>query len=110
MGILSSNQLGLRYKSNCSTRWVCKTLFIFLYIKNVQVLPISLSEVFSLHCNLRFPSSRAFSLVQPILSTCLAALNPLTLLEIYHSINSLRANDNLDWTQFLRIFKVMTNI
>ncbi|CAL8113048.1 unnamed protein product [Orchesella dallaii] len=70
-----------------------------------KVLPVSLSEVFSLHCNLRFPTSRAFNMVHPILATCLAALNPLTLLEIYHSINSLRATENLEWTQFLRIFK-----
>ncbi|ODN01484.1 Protein TANC2, partial [Orchesella cincta] len=70
-----------------------------------KVLPVSLSEVFSLHCNLRFPTSRAFNMVHPILATCLAALNPLTLLEVYHSINSLRATENLEWTQFLRIFK-----
>lgn len=44
--------------------------------------------------------------VSPIISVCLAALAPLTLLEIYYSINSLNTTDFISWDEFLQRFKV----
>uniref|UniRef100_A0A8C4QHT2 Uncharacterized protein n=1 Tax=Eptatretus burgeri TaxID=7764 RepID=A0A8C4QHT2_EPTBU len=51
-----------------------------------KVLPVSLSEVFLLQCNLRFPSPVAFSRVQSLLSVLLASLRPLTDDEIYEAL------------------------
>ncbi|CAM9379012.1 unnamed protein product [Lampetra planeri] len=42
-----------------------------------KVLPVSLSEVYLLQCNLRFPSGAAFSRAQPLLCVALASLHPL---------------------------------
>ena len=70
------------------------------------MLPVSLAQIFLLHFNLRFPTLRSFEKVAPILSVCLAALYPLTLLEIYYSINSLHTNCFLQWDEFLQRFKV----
>ncbi|XP_032820067.1 protein TANC2-like isoform X6 [Petromyzon marinus] len=43
-----------------------------------KVLPVSLSEVYLLQCNLRFPSGAAFTRAQPLLCVALASLHPLT--------------------------------
>lgn len=67
---------------------------------------MSLAQIFLLHFNLRFPTLRSFEKVAPILSVCLAALYPLTLLEIYYSINSLHTDHFLHWDEFLQRFKV----
>lgn len=74
--------------------------------KFLQVLPVSLAQIFLLHFNLRFPTLRSFEKVAPILSVCLAALYPLKLLEIYYSINALHTNQFLLWDEFLQRFKV----
>jgi hypothetical protein len=70
------------------------------------VLPVSLAQIFLLHFNLRFPTLRSFEKVAPILGVCLAALYPLTLLEIYYSVNALHTNQFLPWDEFLQRFKV----
>jgi hypothetical protein len=67
---------------------------------------VSLAQIFLLHFNLRFPTLRSFEKVAPILSVCLAALYPLTLLEIYYSINALHTHQFLPWDEFLQRFKV----
>lgn len=51
---------------------------------------MSLNEIFLLHLNLRFASLASYERVQPILCVCLASLNPMTMLEMYHSVNALR--------------------
>nr|CAD7444343.1 unnamed protein product [Timema bartmani] len=71
-----------------------------------KVLPVSLAQIFLLHFNLRFPTVRSFEQVLPVLSVCLAALYPLTLLEIYYSVCSLQADSFLPWDEFLARFKV----
>ncbi|XP_021931745.1 protein TANC2 isoform X1 [Zootermopsis nevadensis] len=75
-----------------------------------KVLPVSLAQIFLLHFNLRFPTLRSFEKVAPILSVCLAALYPLTLLEIYYSINSLHTNQFLPWNEFLQRFKLLSGL
>lgn len=63
----------------------------YLVIKSssYNVLPVSLSEIYLLHFNLRFPTAAAYEKVAPILNVCLAALYPLTLAEIYCAVCSL---------------------
>lgn len=72
-----------------------------------KVLPVSLAQIFLLHFNLRFPTVRSFEKVCHILSVCLAALYPLTLLEIYYSVNSLLVDQFLPWDDFLQRFKLL---
>lgn len=72
-----------------------------------KVLPVTLSQIFLLSFNLRYPTQSAFEKVSSILAVCLAALHPLTLLEIFHSINSLVTEMPLEWNEFLNRFKML---
>ncbi|KAK8385518.1 hypothetical protein O3P69_016365 [Scylla paramamosain] len=74
-----------------------------------KVLPQTLSEIFLLLFNLRFPSVRSFEKIQPILNVVLAALNPLTLPEIYHSVNAGLLYKFLSWDEFLNCFKILNS-
>nr|NVI77249.1 rolling pebbles [Cucujiformia] len=73
-----------------------------------KVFPVTLSEIYLLHFNLRFPTIRSFEKVSHILSVCLSALYPLTLLEIYYSVNSLLVDTFLQWNEFLQRFKLLS--
>lgn len=73
-----------------------------------KVLPVTLAQIYSLHFNLRFPTVRSFEKVTHILSVCLAALYPLTLVEIYYSVNSLLIDHFLPWNEFLQRFKLLS--
>lgn len=74
--------------------------------QSFKVLPVALAQIYQLHFNLRFPTTSSFEKVADILSVCLAALYPLTILEIYYSVNSLYVDDFLSWEGFLQRFKV----
>nr|NVI77234.1 rolling pebbles [Cucujiformia] len=73
-----------------------------------KVLPVSLAQIYLLHFNLRFPTIRSFEKVTNILSICLGALYPLTLLEIYYSINALSLDNFISWSEFLQCFKLLS--
>ena len=75
-----------------------------------KVLPVTLSEIFLLHFNLRFASLRAYERVQPILCVCLASLNPMSLLEIYHSVNALLSAEPLTWEEFMQRVKLLKGL
>ncbi|CAH2046614.1 unnamed protein product, partial [Iphiclides podalirius] len=72
---------------------------------NYKVVPISLAQIFLLQFNLRFPTVQSFEKVTHILSVCLAALYPLTLVEIYYSVNSLLVDTFLPWDEFCHRFE-----
>lgn len=74
--------------------------------QSFKVLPVTLAQIYQLHFNLRFPTTSSFEKVAGILSVCLAALYPLTILEIYYSVNSLHVDDFISWEAFLQRFKV----
>ncbi|CAL7938566.1 unnamed protein product [Xylocopa violacea] len=73
-----------------------------------KVLPVSLAQIFQLHFNLRFPTAASFDKVQPLLGVCLAALYPLTLPEIFYSVNSLNTDHFVSWEDFLQRFKMLS--
>jgi hypothetical protein len=75
-----------------------------------KVLPVTLSEIFLLNFNLRFASLRAYERVQPILCVCLASLNPMSLLEIYHSVNALLGAEPLTWEEFMQRVKLLKGL
>ncbi|XP_017121631.1 protein TANC2 isoform X2 [Drosophila elegans] len=73
-----------------------------------KVLPVSLAQIFLLHFNLRFPTARSFEQAAPILNVCLAALYPLTLDEIYYSMEALgHGRESLSWPEFMQRFKLL---
>ncbi|KAJ8723512.1 hypothetical protein PYW08_003424 [Mythimna loreyi] len=76
---------------------------------NYKVVPISLAQIFLLQFNLRFPTVQSFEKVTHILSVCLAALYPLTLVEIYYSVNSLLVNTFLPWDEFCHRFETLSD-
>lgn len=77
-----------------------------------KVLPVSLAQIFLLNFNLRFPTTTAYDKISSILSVCLAALYPLTLTEIFYSINALvvegEGGEHIDWEEFVCRFKTLT--
>lgn len=78
--------------------------------QSFKVLPVTLAQIYQLHFNLRFPTTSSFEKVADILSVCLAALYPLTILEIFYSVNSLNADEFIPWEMFLQRFKVCSTI
>ncbi|XP_037720684.1 protein TANC2 isoform X2 [Drosophila subpulchrella] len=73
-----------------------------------KVLPVSLAQIFLLHFNLRFPTARSFDQAAPILNVCLAALYPLTLDEIFYSMEALgHGREALSWPDFMQRFKLL---
>ncbi|XP_058821683.1 protein TANC2 isoform X2 [Topomyia yanbarensis] len=77
-----------------------------------KVLPVSLAQIFLLNFNLRFPTATAYDRISSILSVCLAALYPLTLAEIFYSVNVLivegEGGEHIDRDEFLCRFKTLT--
>ena len=80
-----------------------------LVIKNsFNILPQSLSEVFMLEFNLRFPSVSSYRKVSDILSVCLASLHPLSISELYQTVSSLYVGSVDSWQEFLTTFKSLS--
>ncbi|XP_008179715.1 protein TANC2 isoform X1 [Acyrthosiphon pisum] len=78
--------------------------------QSFKVLPVTLAQIYQLHFNLRFPTTSSFEKVADILSVCLAALYPLTILEIYYSVNSLNVDEFVSWEAFLQRFKLISGL
>lgn len=73
-----------------------------------KVLPVSLAQIFLLNFNLRFPTTTAYDKVSSILNVCLAALYPLTLMEIFYSVNALMVEVPIEYDDFLQRFKLLS--
>ena len=74
-----------------------------------KVLPVSVSEVFLLELNLRFPTLSAFSKVSDILSVCLASVEPMTVTDVYRSVLALSAKaNNMEWHDFVGRFNQLS--
>ncbi|XP_040580988.1 protein TANC2 isoform X3 [Lepeophtheirus salmonis] len=73
-----------------------------------KVLPVSLSEIFLLEFNLKFPSSQSFASIADILSVCLTSRYPMNLDEIYSCVTSLLVNEVLPWPEFVNQFNMLS--
>lgn len=73
---------------------------LVLKSSNYKILPVSLAEVFLLQFNLKFPTIRSYERVCPILNVCLASLYPLTMEEIYETVNSAYVYKYVAWEDF----------
>ena len=80
---------------------------LVLKSSSFNVLPQSLSEVFLLEFNLKFPSLQSFRKVSDILSVVLAALQPLPLPEIHQTVSALSVGPAPSWTHFLENFRCL---
>lgn len=54
----------------------CGVFFVCIFV--VQVVPVSLAEVYLLLLNMRFPTQSSFERVLPLLNVAVASLHPLT--------------------------------
>eukprot|EP00095_Tigriopus_kingsejongensis_P002147 maker-scaffold583_size130250-snap-gene-0.13 protein:Tk02147 transcript:maker-scaffold583_size130250-snap-gene-0.13-mRNA-1 annotation:"protein tanc2 isoform x3" len=73
-----------------------------------NVLPLSLSEIFLLEFNLKFPSLRSFEKVQDILATALASLIPMTAIDLFNSVNALHHSNTIQWGEFLMRYSTLS--
>ncbi|XP_071101400.1 protein TANC1-like isoform X2 [Haliotis cracherodii] len=75
---------------------------------NYKILPVNVSEIFLLHFNLKFPSVRSFEKISSILGVCLASLYPLTMEEIYLTVNSGYIQRFVAWPEFQSRMEVLS--
>ncbi|XP_072435510.1 protein TANC1-like isoform X1 [Chiloscyllium punctatum] len=99
-----SNHLIMR--SQGSYLYLKLTLDLFekghLVIKSAsyKVVPVSLSELYLLQCNMRFRTHTSFAKALPVLNVALASLHPLTDEQIFQAINAGFVKGDLEWEDF----------
>ena len=72
---------------------------------NYKVLPRTLSEVFQLEFNLKFPTSKSFENISTILCVCLATRHPLTIEKLYLIVNAVNVSSFITWSEFLSLYR-----
>uniref|UniRef100_A0A8C2UF87 Tetratricopeptide repeat, ankyrin repeat and coiled-coil containing 1 n=1 Tax=Coturnix japonica TaxID=93934 RepID=A0A8C2UF87_COTJA len=65
-----------------------------------KVVPVSLSELYLLQCNMKFMTNSAFERALPILNVALASLHPMTDEQIFQAINAGQINGEQQWEDF----------
>ncbi|NWU97114.1 TANC1 protein, partial [Upupa epops] len=65
-----------------------------------KVVPVSLSELYLLQCNMKFMTISAFERALPILNVALASLHPMTDDQIFQAINAGQVSGELQWEDF----------
>ncbi|NXW62677.1 TANC1 protein, partial [Eurystomus gularis] len=65
-----------------------------------KVVPVSLSELYLLQCNMKFMTNSAFERALPILNVALASLHPMTDDQIFQAINAGQINGEHQWEDF----------
>ncbi|XP_051705445.1 protein TANC1 isoform X4 [Oryctolagus cuniculus] len=99
-----------------SSHLVLRSLGSYLYLKltldlfqrghlviksaSYKVVPVSLSELYLLQCNMKFRTQSAFERVLPILNVALASLHPMTDEQIFQAINAGHVHGEQGWEDF----------
>ncbi|NXW85603.1 TANC1 protein, partial [Alopecoenas beccarii] len=65
-----------------------------------KVVPVSVSELYLLQCNMKFMTNSAFERALPILNVALASLHPMTDEQIFQAINAGQINGEQQWEDF----------
>lgn len=102
--------------SKVSSHLVLRSLGSYLYLKltldlfqrghlviksaSYKVVPVSLSELYLLQCNLKFMTQSAFDRALPILNVALASLHPMTDEQIFQAINAGHIQGEQGWEDF----------
>ncbi|XP_059822477.1 protein TANC1 isoform X2 [Hypanus sabinus] len=93
-------------RSQGSYLYLKSTLDLFekghLVIKSTsyKVVPVSLSELYLLQCNMKFRTQTSFERALPVLNVALASLHPLTDEQIFQAINAGYVRRELEWADF----------
>nr|XP_021334728.1 protein TANC1 isoform X2 [Danio rerio] len=104
--IVSKVSSHLISRSQGSYLYLKLTLDLFerghLVIKSAsyKVVPVSLSELYLLQCNMKFLSNSAFERAVPILNVALASLHPLTDEQLFQALNAGSQRGELEWDDF----------
>lgn len=99
-----------------SSHLVLRSLGSYLYLKltldlfqrghlviksaSYKVVPVSLSELYLLQCNMKFMTQSAFDRALPILNVALASLHPMTDEQIFQAINAGHIQGEQVWEDF----------
>ncbi|XP_006880882.1 PREDICTED: protein TANC1 [Elephantulus edwardii] len=99
-----------------SSHLVLRSLGSYLYLKltldlfqrghlviksaSYKVVPVSLSELYLLQCNMKFMTQSAFERALPILNVALASLHPMTDEQIFQAINAGHVQGEQGWDDF----------
>ncbi|XP_064340886.1 protein TANC1 isoform X5 [Camelus dromedarius] len=99
-----------------SSHLVLRSLGSYLYLKltldlfqrghlviksaSYKVVPVSLSELYLLQCNMKFMTQAAFDRALPILNVALASLHPMTDEQIFQAINAGHIQGEQGWEDF----------
>ncbi|NWR93320.1 TANC1 protein, partial [Furnarius figulus] len=116
------NNISLNGKADAATvgkvsnHLIMRSLGSYLYLKltldlfqkghlviksaSYKVVPVSLSELYLLQCNMKFMTNSAFERAQPILNVALASLHPMTDDQIFQAINAGQINGEQQWEDF----------
>ncbi|NWY71914.1 TANC1 protein, partial [Erithacus rubecula] len=116
------NNMSLNGKADAATigkvsnHLIMRSLGSYLYLKltldlfqkghlviksaSYKVVPVSLSELYLLQCNMKFMTNSAFERAQPILNVALASLHPMTDDQIFQAVNAGQINSEQQWEDF----------
>ncbi|XP_023586184.1 protein TANC1 [Trichechus manatus latirostris] len=99
-----------------SSHLVLRSLGSYLYLKltldlfqrghlviksaSYKVVPVSLSELYLLQCNMKFMTQSSFERALPILNVALASLHPMTDEQIFQAINAGHIQGEQGWEDF----------
>ncbi|XP_074219834.1 protein TANC1 isoform X5 [Camelus bactrianus] len=99
-----------------SSHLVLRSLGSYLYLKltldlfqrghlviksaSYKVVPVSLSELYLLQCNMKFMTQAAFERALPILNVALASLHPMTDEQIFQAVNAGHIQGEQGWEDF----------
>ncbi|XP_053554307.1 protein TANC1 isoform X2 [Bombina bombina] len=73
-----------------------------------KVVPVSLSELYLLQCNMKFMTNSAFEKALPILNLALASLHPMTDEQIFQAINAGNVYGEQNWKDFQQRMEVLS--
>ncbi|XP_060633367.2 protein TANC1 isoform X3 [Anolis sagrei] len=65
-----------------------------------KVVPVSLSELYLLQCNMKFMTNSSFERALPVLNVALASLHPMTDDQIFQAINAGQIYGEQQWEEF----------
>ncbi|XP_071978050.1 protein TANC1 isoform X3 [Engystomops pustulosus] len=73
-----------------------------------KVVPVSVSELYLLQCNMKFMTNSAFEKALPILNLALASLHPMTDEQIYQAINAGSVYAEHNWKDFQQRMELLS--
>ncbi|XP_054826171.1 protein TANC1 [Eublepharis macularius] len=73
-----------------------------------KVVPVSLSELYLLQCNMKFMTNSSFERALPVLNVALASLHPMTDDQIFQAINAGQIRGEQEWEEFLQRMEALS--